>query len=167
MNKLSFTLLLVVLTSFFSTFWVAAYANETDEEKAVIKQLLNDFLANTIDDDLKNHQRFWADDLIYTSSSGTRFDKAHIIEGIEADLNTKANENSKENTKTLPPLYWAEQTDIRVYGTTAIVAFKLMHKENANAAKVKQTYFNTGTLLKRDGVWQVVAWQATKIPHEN
>jgi hypothetical protein len=25
-------------------------------------------------------------------------------------------------------------------------------------------YFNTGTFIKRDGKWQVVAWQATKTP---
>ncbi|REL27099.1 nuclear transport factor 2 family protein [Thalassotalea euphylliae] len=167
MNKLRFALLLILLTPFFGTLFGTAYANETGEEKAVINQLLNDFLANTINDDLKNHQRFWADDLIYTSSSGARFDKAHIIEGIEADLKATAMEHTKESHKTLPPLYWAEQTDIRIYGSTAIVAFKLMHKENANATEVKQTYFNTGTLLKRNGIWQVIAWQATKIPHEN
>jgi len=26
------------------------------------------------------------------------------------------------------------------------------------------TYFNTGTFLRRNGAWQVVAWQATAIP---
>jgi hypothetical protein len=26
-------------------------------------------------------------------------------------------------------------------------------------------YWNTGTFVKRDGEWRVVAWQATKIPH--
>jgi hypothetical protein len=25
-------------------------------------------------------------------------------------------------------------------------------------------YLNTGTLVKRDGRWQAVAWQATRIP---
>jgi hypothetical protein len=25
-------------------------------------------------------------------------------------------------------------------------------------------YFNTGTFLRRDGLWQVVAWQATRMP---
>jgi hypothetical protein len=27
-----------------------------------------------------------------------------------------------------------------------------------------QQYFNTGTFVKREGRWQAVAWQATKIP---
>ena len=36
----------------------------------------------------------------------------------------------------------------------------------ATQAKPPQTlnYFNTGTFLRRDGLWQVVAWQATRIP---
>jgi hypothetical protein len=25
-------------------------------------------------------------------------------------------------------------------------------------------YYNTGTFLRRDGEWRVVAWQATRIP---
>ncbi|REL29324.1 nuclear transport factor 2 family protein [Thalassotalea euphylliae] len=165
MNKLSIALLLIACSQFSSIAFAAATNNQTTNiktnEKAVISQLLNDFLANSVNDDLANHQRFWADDLIYTSSSGTRFDKSYIIQGIKAD---KADKAASENSDTLPPVYWAEDTDIRVYGDTAIVAFKLMHKENAKANAVKQTYFNTGTLLKRDSSWQVVAWQATKIP---
>ncbi|WP_448556671.1 nuclear transport factor 2 family protein [Thalassotalea montiporae] len=166
MKKLSIAFLIIACSQFSSIDFAAATTSlvvnqeikPKANEKAVISQLLNDFLANSVNDDLVNHQRFWAEDLIYTSSSGTRFDKSYIIQGIKAD---KA---ASESSDTLPPLYWAEDTDIRVYGDTAIVAFKLMHKENAKAKAIKQTYFNTGTLLKRDGIWQVVAWQATEIP---
>ncbi|REL35357.1 nuclear transport factor 2 family protein [Thalassotalea euphylliae] len=166
MNILIIALLLITCSQFSSIAFASATTNldvnqeikPKANEKAVISQLLNNFLANSVNDDLANHQRFWAEDLIYTSSSGTRFDKSYIIQGI------KENSKADENSDTLPPLYWAEDTDIRVYGDTAIVAFKLMHKENAKAKAIKQTYFNTGTLLKRDGIWQVVAWQATKIP---
>lgn len=131
-------------------------------DKHTINILLNSFLANEISDDLSNHDRFWADDLVYTSSSGTRFDKAFIIDGIKADL---AKESSAQiNEDVTAPTYWAEETDIRVYGTTAIVAFKLMATWQESNVKQHQSYYNTGTLLKRDGKWQVVAWQATKIP---
>ncbi|WP_286261078.1 nuclear transport factor 2 family protein [Thalassotalea atypica] len=127
------------------------------DDKSELNQLLDDFLANKVQDDLKNHQRFWANDLVYTSSSGTRFDKSVIIEGIKAEKNGK-------DEITDAPTYWAEETDIRLYGTTAIVAFKLQAKWKEDDAIKTQSYFNTGTLLKRDGTWQVVAWQATKIP---
>lgn len=130
----------------------ASYANDKEE----LNTLLNNFLANTVKDDLKNHQRFWADDLIYTSSSGTRFDKSVIISGIK----------NSNDAAALPPEYWAEETDIRLYGTTAIVAFKLQAKWTENDQVMTQSYFNTGTFLKRDGQWQATAWQATKIPKE-
>ena len=54
---------------------------------------------------------------------------------------------------------------MRVYGDTAIVAFKLVGTPADTSEDTDVLYyFNTGTFLKRDGVWRVVAWQATKIP---
>ncbi|MCY7295864.1 nuclear transport factor 2 family protein [Alteromonas sp. a30] len=133
-----------------------AYANDKSE----LKQLLDDFLANTIQDDLKNHQQFWANDLIYTSSAGKRFGKSSIINGIKAEQAAKK-EHEKSDSE---PSYWAEDTDIRLYGTTAIVAFKLGAEWVEDDVELQQFYYNTGTFLKRNGKWQVVAWQATKIP---
>jgi hypothetical protein len=41
----------------------------------------------------------------------------------------------------------------------------VMHNiEGGNAVTVY--YRNTGTFLKRNGKWQAVAWQATKVPEE-
>lgn len=135
------------------------------DDKTELNQLLNDFLANTIQNDLKNHSRFWAEDLIYTSSAGKRFGKANIIDGIKADAD-KGNEEDKEGESVDHPKYWAEDTDIRLYGTTAIVAFKLGGEWQEEGKLKKQYYYNTGTFLKRDGKWAVIAWQATKIPQE-
>ncbi|MCH2058528.1 MAG: nuclear transport factor 2 family protein [Thalassotalea sp.] len=126
------------------------------KEKLQLEQTLNDFLANSINNDFKNHNNFWADELIYTSSAGLRFDKAFIMKDLDPNKNVEVGE--------LPPHYWAEEADIRVYGDIAIVAFKLMHKDNKQAKELRQTYYNTGTFAKRDGKWQAIAWQATKIP---
>ena len=134
---------------------IASTANANDRQQ--IDTLLRDFLANTVDDDLKNHQRFWSDELIYTSSSGLRFDKQKILTDIQSASST-------EDATEPQPSYSAEETDIRLYGRTAIVAFKLVANWVEADEQKTQTYFNTGTLLKRKGLWQVVAWQATKIP---
>jgi len=106
------------------------------------------------------HKRFWADDLVYTSSSGLRFGKADIMQRYESE------EDNDGSTEVEPQVaYSGEDIDVRIYGTTAIVAFKLVGTPTNEAAKDDVLYyFNTGTFLKRDGVWQVVAWQATKIP---
>lgn len=102
------------------------------------------------------HERFWADDLVYTSSDGTRFDKAEIMAGFEQD------ESSDEAPDTS---YSGVEVDVRVYGDTAVVTFKLVGTP-ADGSGQKE-YFNTGTFLKHKGIWQVVAWQATKIPSAN
>ena len=131
-----------------------ALASDTDDLSA----MLQTFLSAAGDEDA--HASFWAEDLIYTSSAGLRFGKAEIMAGFagsDADVEPSDDE---------PPMtYSGEDFDIRIYGDTAIVAFKLVGSPTDNSADSNVLYyFNTGTFLLRDGVWKVVAWQATKIP---
>ena len=121
----------------------------TDAEE--LTALLNAFLSAA--DKRAAHQQFWADDLVYTSSTGTRVDKAEIMAGFSDD----------EAAAAAPQIgYSARDVDIRIYGDAAVVAFRLVGTP-VDASPVLY-YFNTGTFLKRDGVWQAVAWQATRIP---
>jgi hypothetical protein len=129
---------------------MAPVASAADEE--LLTAMLSDFLAHA--DKAAAHEKFWAEDLVYSSSSGLRFGKADIMQGFEG-----ADEEAAEP----PPIaYSAEEVDVRLYGDTAIVAFKLVGTPSNGADRLY--YYNTGTFLKRDGVWQVVAWQATRIP---
>lgn len=120
-----------------------------------LTRLLNEFLAGASVNDLEAHRRFWAEDLIYTASTGERFGKADIIE-----RNTATDDGAAGDEPEVA--YSAKEIRIQQYGDTAIVAFRLV----ANQADPPETthYFNTGTFLKRDGQWQAVAWQATRIP---
>ncbi len=124
-----------------------AVADDTDDLTA----MLHEFLAGVSERD--THDRFWAPDLIYTSSSGTRTNKAEIMSGFD--------ESDGEEDDEAAPAYSAEDIQIQTYGATAVVAFRLVA---TSAGGADQEYFNTGTFLKRDGEWQVVAWQATTIP---
>jgi len=117
--------------------------------------MLNEFLANAGVAEI--HERFWAEDLIYTSSRGSRTTKAEIMASFSA-----SEDDESEKDDAAGPVYTAEDIQIRVYGDTAVVAFKLVATPPDNL--VVLTYFNTGTFLKRGGIWQVVAWQATAIP---
>lgn len=129
---------------------------QTAPDAAELTKLLNDFLAGASKNDAAMHERFWADDLIYTGAVGRRVGKANIM----ADLR-------KSPTPARPtptPTYTAEEIRIQQYGTTAIVAFRLVSTVEATGKTEVTKYFNTGTFLKRNGKWQVVAWQATKIP---
>lgn len=122
--------------------------------------MLHHFLANSSTE--AAHQRFWADDLVYSSSAGLRFGKAEILAGYESSGEEEEASSSDEEP---PMVYSGEEVDVRVYGDMAVVAFKLVGTPTNEAAEADVLYYyNTGTFLRRDGVWQVVAWQATKIP---
>jgi hypothetical protein len=49
---------------------------QTAPDAAELTKLLNDFLAGASRNDPAAHERFWADDLIYTRSAGRRVNKA-------------------------------------------------------------------------------------------
>lgn len=128
-----------------------ALANDADELTA----MLHEFLAGAAD--AAAHEQFWADELVYTSSSGTRTSKAEIMQGFS---------NADSGAGDEPgPVYSGEDINIQIYGSTAVITFRLVATppEGADESTVLN-YFNTGTFLKRNGMWRVVAWQATKIP---
>ncbi len=128
-----------------------AFAADADD----ITGMLHEFLAGA--GEAAAHERFWADELVYTSSSGTRTSKAEIMQSFGK---TEDDENEESG-----PVYTGEDIQIQIYGTTAIVAFRLVATPAQDTDEsVLQSYFNTGSFLKRNGMWQVVAWQATKIP---
>ena len=126
-------------------------------DAAELTKLLKDFLAGAGRNDVAMHDRFWADDLIYTGSIGRRIGKADIMREVRAEGPPKAGEEST--------VYTAEDIRIQQYGDTAIVAFRLVStsKEKDGATNVAN-YLNSGTFLKRNGKWQVVNWQATAMP---
>ena len=126
----------------------AMSSNDVDELTA----MLNKFLGTS--DQKDAHVDFWADDLVYTSSNGTRFGKADIISGFD--------ETDDEEDAEPAMAYSGEDVKVQLFGTTAIVTFQLVGTPD-DGSEVKN-YFNTGTFLKRGGKWQAVAWQATVIP---
>jgi len=131
-----------------------AIASDVEE----LTDMLHEFLANS--DKEAAHERFWADDLVYSSSAGLRFGKADILSGFES---------APEEESSAPPeiVFSGTEVDVRLYGDTAVVAFKLVGTPtNEESGAAVMYYYNTGTFLKRDGVWKAVAWQATKIPPE-
>lgn len=127
-------------------------------DAAELTKLLNDFLAGASRNDIAMHDRFWADDLIYTGSSGRRLGKAEIMK----DVREEAAKPAQAETAT----YTAEDIRIQQYGTTAIVAFRLVGTTRKGDKTEVANYLDSGTFLKRDGQWKAVNWQATKMPAE-
>ena len=129
---------------------------QTDPDAAELTRLLKEFLSGAGRNDVAMHDRFWADDLIYTGSGGKRRGKEELMRDVRS-------EDSQKSTEP-PTVYSAEDIRIQQYGETAIVAFRLVGTADKVGAKEVKNYLNTGTFLKRKGEWRAVAWQATVLP---
>src|SRR5215217_2546426 len=125
-------------------------------DAAELTKLLNGFLAGASRNDPAIHDRFWADDLIYTRSAGRRVNKAEVMHDVRSAPAPKPTD-----PKTV---YTAEDTRIQQYGDTAVVAFRLVATTETGGTKNVANLLNSGTFVKRDGKWQVVNWQSTRMP---
>ena len=129
---------------------------QTAPDAAELTKLLNDFLAGASRNDVAVHDRFWADDLIYTRSAGRRVNKAEVMHDVRSAPAPKPSD-----PKTV---YTAEDIRIQQYGDTAVVAFRLVATTDAGGSKQVANLLNSGTFVKRNGKWQVVNWQSTRMP---
>jgi ketosteroid isomerase-like protein len=140
---------------------VTALPAQSAPDSAALTKLLQDFLAGASKNDIAMHDRFWADELVYTSALGRRKSKADIMRELREE--TKATPKPEEGTT----VYTAADIRIQQYSDTAVVAFRLVATTDKAGTKTVANYFNTGTFLKRNGKWQVIAWQATALPKES
>ena len=147
-RSLYFATIVLILTS--------GAGAQTAPDAVELTKLLNEFLAGASRSDPAIHDRFWAEDLIYTGSAGRRIGKADIMRDTRSAPAPKP--GSPATT------YTAEDIRIQQYGNTAIVAFRLIGTTQRAGIIEVAGFFNTGTFLKRSGKWQVVGWQATRIP---
>ena len=131
---------------------------QTAPDAAELSKLLNDFLAGASRNDAAMHDRFWAEDVIYTSALGVRRGKPEILSNVRLAPAPKPGDPKS--------VYSAEEIRIQQYGNTAIVAFRLVNTTEKDGKTEVAKYYNSGTFLKRNGKWQVVSWQATRIPEQ-
>jgi hypothetical protein len=149
-QRIIFAFSIVTLAAF------GAFAQSAPDAKH-LTALLNEFLAGAAGNDAAVHDRFWADDLIYTRSAGIRMGKAELMKNVRSAPSLKAGD-----TRTT---YAADDIRIQQYGNAAVLAFRLIAKtERSDGVTTNSEFLNTGMLVKRKGKWQVVAWQSTAVP---
>jgi ketosteroid isomerase-like protein len=119
-----------------------------------VTALLREFISGAGSGDSEIFEKFFADDVIYTRASGVVITKALIMASLGKPAPASEGKSS----------YSAEDITVHEYGDTVIVAFRLEGRTKHADGKVETAYYrNTGTFLRRNGRWQAVAWQATKI----
>src|SRR6201988_3564943 len=120
MKRIAYSAFLILLIA------AGAFA-QTSPDAAEITKLLNDFLAGASRNDPAAHERFWADDLIYTRSAGRRVNKSEVMHDVRSTPPPKPTD-----PKTV---YTAEDIQIQQYGNTAVVAFRLVATTESGGAK--------------------------------
>ena len=146
----------ITSSAFLILFLASGVFAQTASDAAELTKLLNDFLAGASRNDPAAHDRFWADDLIYTRSAGRRVTKADIMRDVRSAPAPKPSDPKM--------VFTAEDIQIQQYGNTAIVAFRLVSTTDTAGTKQVSNNLNSGTFVKRDGKWQVVSWQSTRMP---
>lgn len=138
----------------------ASVSAQSARDAAELKRLLSEFLEGAGRNDAAVHDRFWAEELIYTRSAGQRVGKKELMAGVRA-----APARKPDDPVTV---YTAEDVSVLQYGKTAVAAFRLVGTtRRVDGTTTIQKFFNTGTFVKRGGRWQAVAWQATVIPRDS
>ena len=153
MNKLKALALLALLLALPVVAAPQAKAQGATAEE--LTTMLRRFLVDAAQGNVAGFESFFADDVIYTRSAGVVTNKAEILKNVA----------SLRPTPESKTTYSAEDVTVHEYGDTAIVAFRLLARtEHSDGKSETGNYRNTGTFLRRNGRWQVVAWQSTKMP---
>ncbi|MEN1729587.1 MAG: nuclear transport factor 2 family protein [Pseudomonadota bacterium] len=125
-----------------------------EDTAATLSAQLDAFLAGASVNDRATHEAFWADDLIYTSSSGERFGKDNILAGMAAEA-----EETPDASDGPATVYTASEVQVQDFGDTAVVTFRLHASEDGVPSA---EYLNTGVFRHSDAGWKAVTWQATR-----
>lgn len=154
-------LLLFALPCLFAT--IGVYGGEPSPPDAghtrtEISTMLTTFLTPAVNNSAAGHERFWADDLVYTSSAGKVMSKADILKAIADEPKPEAGDQAKPG-----PVFTAEDILVRPYVDMAALTFRLV--EHDPDGKIS-TFRNSGTFLLRNGKWQAITWQATRVSEQ-
>lgn len=138
------------MRAIFITLLLSMSSTAYADYRADLTALLAEFLDGATRNDPAVHNKYWAEELIYTSSAGRRFGKAELMQGVNSRGELPAAEINMR--------YSSEDLQILQYGDTAVVAFTLV----GTSAQETLRFLNSGTFVKRNGKWQAVNWQATR-----
>src|SRR5262249_30644470 len=104
----------------------AAHGNGADPERTRIEiaAMLTTFLTPAVNNSSGGHERFWADDLVYTSSAGKVMSKADIMKSFAEAPKAESGKQAEPG-----PVFTAEDVLVRPYGDTAALTFRLVEHD--------------------------------------
>jgi ketosteroid isomerase-like protein len=130
-------------------------SGEEARTQAQIESMLRQFLAGV--ESPEAHDRFWSDDLVYTSAAGVVRTKAEIMKSVRGGAGKAGDPQEPKTT------YEAQDIKVKDYGNFAVLNFHLVAHTEKGGKPETMDFRNTGALRKENGQWKAIAWQATKI----
>jgi ketosteroid isomerase-like protein len=144
------TLAVVLLCSVSLIFAAGQKASETSSIADQIKKHEQDWAQAVVKEGAASVDQYEADDIITTDPTGRVTNKAED----KTDLSSRDYKIESEELSDLKVL---------VYGNTAVAAATNFMKGTYKGQDLSGKYRFTDTWVKRDGKWQVVASQYTKV----
>ena len=138
-------ILVLLISAAALTLFTAGFPLRAEDQQ--LSALIHEFMDGASRNDAAVHQRFWAEDLVYTSSAGKRFGKAEILAGMSPQAEPSG------------VIYSAEDLQLRRYGDIAVATFRL---QALAADGSTEQFYNSGVFLLDDGQWRAFTWQATR-----
>ena len=144
---------LQTLSLIFTTLLIAPFAAAADSptgEQEALMQRERDIGQAMIKRDAKTLAEWEADEYVFTNFDGVVSDKAVDLAGL------------KDGTLTVTA-YSVDDMKAMVYGNAGVVVGRQTQKAKYQGKDMTGTFRFTDTYVKRDGRWQCVAGQATRI----
>jgi hypothetical protein len=140
------------------TLWVVLFSfvfarqvGGKDNVESQIRQVENRRIQAMVKADTGELNQILADDLTYTHSSGQVDSKSQLMESLKSGA---------RKYQAIEP----DDVKVRVYGDTAIVTGKAKLKTVSKGQESSFQVRFTDVYAKRNGHWQMVAWQSTRLP---
>jgi ketosteroid isomerase-like protein len=125
-----------------------AQTADTAQKLTALEQSFNEALLSA---DWKTVERIHANDLVFTNADGSVTHKADLVDSIRSgDMKFES----------------IEMSDVKVQdlGKVAVVTGKLVERGRYKTDDLSGTYRFTDVWAKRDGNWQIVSGQETRVP---
>ena len=130
----------------------SAPSGTPDQVRAALIQIEREIGRANLDCDFKYFEKIEGDDFIFTDASGSLSTKKEDLAG-EKDCHKFAG------------TYDLDQTDVRLYGNTAVVTSRVTITGTSRDGKPVNRHSRfTDVFVWRDGRWQIVAGHSSRIP---
>src|SRR6266550_5875480 len=148
---LGIALLVIAASSFTYGQTDARVASGNAKVEQEIRRLEREWFESYVRGDRVTFDRIVADDVVMTYGNGKVGNKSEAIAEIKAPADASYSLTS-------------DDVQVRVYGDTAIVTGRVTEKGTFNGRSLNSQSRYTDVWVRRNGRWQVVAAQNTRLP---